>query len=136
VITVNTINGNIDNAIMSKVSGTEAKLKNISSGSKFEERLAEARGLTNEISPAVKNINFKSPAEKKLWDTCVEVESLFVAKMFKEMRNSVDKTEWINGGFAEEIFEDMLYDEYALQLSKNSSIGMAKMIYEEMSRNI
>jgi flagellar protein FlgJ len=133
---VNTINGNIDNAIMSKVSGTEAKLKNISSGSKFEERLAEARGLTNEISPAVKNINFKSPAEKKLWDTCVEVESLFVAKMFKEMRNSVDKTEWINGGFAEEIFEDMLYDEYALQLSKNSSIGMAKMIYEEMSRNI
>ncbi len=136
MITVNTINGNIDNAIMSKVSGTEAKLKNISSGSKFEERLAEARGLTNEISPAVKNINFKSPAEKKLWDTCVEVESLFVAKMFKEMRNSVDKTEWINGGFAEEIFEDMLYDEYALQLSKNSSIGMAKMIYEEMSRNI
>lgn len=133
---MNTINGNIDNAIMSKVSGTEAKLKNISSGSKFEERLAEARGLTNEISPAVKNINFKSPAEKKLWDTCVEVESLFVAKMFKEMRNSVDKTEWINGGFAEEIFEDMLYDEYALQLSKNSSIGMAKMIYEEMSRNI
>lgn len=135
-MTMNTINSNIDNAIMSKVSGTESKLKNISSGSQFEDRLAEARSLTNEVNPALKNKNFKSPAEKKLWDTCVEVESLFVAKMFKEMRNSVEKTEWINGGFAEEIFEDMLYDEYALQLSKNSSIGMAKMIYEEMSRNI
>ncbi len=133
---MNTINGNMDNAIMSKVSGTEAKLKNISSGSQFEDRLAEARGLSKEIDPAFENKSFKSPAEKKLWDTCIEVESLFVAKMFKEMRNSVEKTEWINGGFAEEIFEDMLYDEYALQVSKNSTIGMAKMIYEEMSRNL
>lgn len=133
---MNTITNNFDNAVMSKVSVAETKLKNISTGSKFEDKLAEARGLKNDINTTVKGKEFKSPAEKKLWDTCVEVESLFVAKMFKEMRNSVEKTEWINGGFAEEIFEDMLYDEYALQLSKNSSIGMAKMIYDEMSRNI
>ncbi len=39
----------------------------------------------------------------------------------------------MHGGFAEEIFEDMLYDEYALSLSKNSSIGLAKMVYDQLS---
>ena len=39
------------------------------------------------------------------------------------------------GGFAEEIFEDMLYDEYALNLPKNAGLGIGKMLYEELSRN-
>jgi flagellar protein FlgJ len=97
----------------------------------FENHLNEARKAAKEVTPGT-----KSPVHKKLWETCIEVESLFVAKMFKEMRNTVQKNDWLNGGFAEEIFEDMLYDEYALQLSKNSSIGMAKLVYDEMSRNI
>jgi len=52
------------------------------------------------------------------------------------MRKTVDKSDWLHGGYAEEIFEDMLYDEYALQISKNSNLGMAKMLYEELSKKI
>ncbi len=74
--------------------------------------------------------------DKKLMDACTEMESLFVAKMLKEMRNTVHKTGWINGGFAEEIFQDMLYDEYALSLSKNSSLGLSKMLYDELKRKL
>jgi len=72
--------------------------------------------------------------DKKLMDACVEMESIFVAKMLREMRNTVHKGEFINGGFAEEIFEDMLYDQYALNLSKNSNLGMAHMLYNELSK--
>jgi hypothetical protein len=70
--------------------------------------------------------------DKKLMDACMQMESLFVARMLKEMRNTVHKTGWINGGFAENIFEDMLYDEYALSLSKNSNLGLANMLYDQM----
>ncbi len=74
--------------------------------------------------------------EKRLRDACIEMESLLVGKMLKEMRKTVQKTGWMNGGFAEEIFEDMLYDEYAMSLSRNSNLGMAKMLYDELKRNV
>ncbi|OHD71054.1 MAG: hypothetical protein A2W19_08570 [Spirochaetes bacterium RBG_16_49_21] len=70
--------------------------------------------------------------DKKLMDTCIQMESLLVAKMLKEMRTTVHKTGWIDGGFAESIFEDMLYDEYALSLSKNSNLGLANMLYDQL----
>jgi Rod binding domain-containing protein len=73
---------------------------------------------------------------QRLWDTCLEMESLFVSKMLKEMRNSVQKSEWLHGGFAEDVFTDMLYDEYSLQISKNSNLGLARQLYDEMSRNL
>ncbi|TFH39654.1 MAG: cell division protein [Chrysiogenales bacterium] len=76
----------------------------------------------------------KTAEDKRLRDACVEMESLFVGKMLKEMRKTVHKSGWINGGFAEEIFEDMLYDEYALSLSKNSNLGLANMLYSELSQ--
>lgn len=127
---MNIIAGNIDNVLSSRISGSEKSLNRMNNAS-FENHLNEARKASRELTPGT-----KSPVHKKLWETCIEVESLFVAKMFKEMRNTVDKSDWLNGGFAEEIFEDMLYDEYALEVSKNSTIGMAKLVYDEMSRNI
>lgn len=72
--------------------------------------------------------------DEKLMHVCIEMESLFVARMLREMRNTVHKNALLHGGFAEEVFEDMLYDEYALRLSKTSNLGLAKMLYEELSK--
>ncbi len=74
--------------------------------------------------------------QKKLMDACRDMESLFVSKMLKEMRNSVQKNEWLHGGQAEEIFEDMLYDEYSKEISKNSNLGIAAMLYRELSAKL
>jgi hypothetical protein len=76
----------------------------------------------------------EAPVDKKLMDVCIETESIFVARMLKEMRKTVPKGEFLHGGFAEEIFEDMLYDEYALSLSKTANLGLAKTLYNELSR--
>jgi len=54
--------------------------------------------------------------------------------MLKEMRKTVQKGEMLHGGFAEEIFEDMLYDNYALEMSKTANMGLAKMLYGELSK--
>ena len=87
----------------------------------------------------IKNSNkLKTPPskviDKRLMDVCVQMESLFVSKMLKTMRNTVPKSDFINGGFAEEVFEDMLFDEYALSLSKNTKLGIAAMLYEDLSK--
>jgi len=78
--------------------------------------------------------NKKKPVDEKLMDVCTEMESLFVAKMLKEMRKTVHKNELLHGGFAEEIFEDMLYDKYALDISKKANLGLAHQLYNEMSK--
>lgn len=123
---MNTIQDLYTTKINSGVSQAENKLKNLESSAKFDNAVSDALNVNGK--------NVMNKQQKKLWDTCVEAESLFVGKMLKEMRKTVDKGEWLHGGHAEEIFEDMLYDEYSLQVSKNSNLGMAKMLYNELSR--
>ena len=112
-----------------KTSGDEQK----TGGMSFQETLTDA---VRTGGPAPSGTARHQKLEKRLWDTCIEMESLLVGKMLKEMRKSVPKTGWMHGGFAEEIFEDMLYDEYSMSLSRNSNLGMAKMLYDELSRKL
>ncbi len=100
-------------------------------GASFRDALDSAAGLSG---PRATGTTSKKAEDRRLRDACVEMESLLVGKMLKEMRKTVHKSGWINGGFAEEIFEDMLYDEYALSLSKNSNLGLADMLYTQLSR--
>ena len=117
----------IDNVLLkssvldSRVTSRSQMMSNQLTGTSFSDRLNDDLSKINKV-------------DEKLMDTCIEMESLFVAQMFKEMRKSVGKSDWIHGGFAEEVFQDMLYDEYSLMVSKNSRLGLAKMLYDEMSR--
>lgn len=71
--------------------------------------------------------------EKKLKKACIEMESLLVKQMLSVMRKAVPKTKLIHGGFAEEVFTDMLDDEYAMSMSRNHSFGLAKVLYSQLS---
>jgi flagellar protein FlgJ len=78
----------------------------------------------------------KDPYRKKLFDASVEFESMFVKLMLNQMRKTVEKQNMIHGGYAEDIFEDMLYDEYAKNISKNESLGIAEQIYTSMAKSL
>jgi hypothetical protein len=112
-----------------KTSGGEQKTGSMS----FHETLTDALRTGG---PVPKGTTGRQKLDKRLWDACIEMESLLVGKMLKEMRKTVPKTGWMHGGFAEEIFEDMLYDEYAMSLSRNSNLGMAKMLYNDLRRKL
>jgi len=118
----------VNNAVSGRVSSAENSLKKMESTGKFESELKTA---VAQHDPAKMD-----KTHKKLWDTCVEAESLFVGKMLKEMKKTVPKNEWLHGGHAEDIFEDMLYDQYSLSMSKNYNFGMAKLLYDDMSKRI
>lgn len=77
-----------------------------------------------------KTIDKSSP----LYEQCREFESIFINMMLKEMRSTVQKTGLLDGGQAEDIFSDMLYDEYAKDMAKVSGFGLADAVYLELVR--
>jgi len=125
---MNGIESVVNNAVSNRIKSAENSLNKMNGNDAFE---TELKSAVKQTDPAKMD-----KIHKKLWDTCVEAESLFVGKMLKEMKKTVPKNEWLHGGQAEDIFEDMLYDEYSLNMSKNYNFGMAKLLYDEMSRRI
>jgi Rod binding domain-containing protein len=125
---MNAIDSIMNNAVSGRIKPGESSLNKMNSKLDFK---SELKLSIDKIQPGAMDRQ-----HKKLWDACVEAESLFIGKMLKEMRKTVPKNEWLHGGQAEEIFEDMLYDEYALNMSKNYNFGMAKLLYDEMSRRL
>jgi len=89
---------------------------------------ASASGPVHLGSP--KAIDRKSP----LYDQCLEFESIFTKMMLKEMRKTVDRSDDIlSGGFAEEIYTDMLDDEYSKSMSKAARFGLADLLYRQLA---
>lgn len=74
----------------------------------------------------------KGISNKSLYNACVDFESLFVKQMLNSMRSTIDKSSLLDGGMAQNIFEDMLYDEYANQISKSQSLGLATKMYNQL----
>ena len=69
----------------------------------------------------------------KLYEQCVELEIFLVKTLISSMRNTVQKSGFIDEGFAGKMYEDMLYDEYARDFAKNANFGMAEMAYLELT---
>jgi flagellar protein FlgJ len=124
----NSINGLISNLSGNRSKSVEDRISNINKKS-FDKTLEKSLQMNEKKNNTISKIK-----DKKLMNVCVEMESIFVAKMLKEMRKTVHKNDMFHGGFAEEIFEDMLYDQYSLQVSKESNLGLAKMLYDDLSR--
>ena len=72
--------------------------------------------------------------ESKLYATCREFEAIFIKQMLNVMRKTVDKSGLLDGGQAEEIFEDMLYDEYAKKMADTAGFGLSDTIYKQLSQ--
>ena len=57
-------------------------------------------------------------------------EELFVHQLLQVMRESVPKTNLLDGGRGEEIFQDMLDEEYAKIITENRAFGLSNIIFE------
>lgn len=71
-------------------------------------------------------------AKLELKKACQAMESVFIEQMLKQMRKNVQKTKLLDGGFAEDVFSDMLYTEYAQKMAESDSIGLGKMMYKNL----
>jgi flagellar protein FlgJ len=99
--------------------------------------------LPNRQLPRVGSTQVQNPANgargksridksSELYKVSQEFEAIFIKQMLNVMRKSVSKTGLLDGGMAEEIFEDMLYDEYAKKMAESGSFGIADMIFRQL----
>jgi flagellar protein FlgJ len=95
------------------------------------------QGLMKKRISTVTDARSGSSGEKdeNLYKACVEFESLFIKQMLDAMRQTVTKSGLIGGGMAEEIFEDFLYDEYAMKMAETAGFGLSDTLYNQLSRN-
>jgi flagellar protein FlgJ len=69
----------------------------------------------------------------KLYEQCLALETFLVKTLVSGMRKTVMKSELIDTGFAGEMYEDMLYDEYTKNFTKNANFGLAETAYLELT---
>ncbi len=82
------------------------------------------------------NSKLSSKENSKLKQACSDFEAIFIKQMLNSMKKTINKTKLIDGGMSEDIFEDMLFDEYAAKMSANSNLGLAKQMYSQLSKTI
>lgn len=114
-------NLSIGTANLNKLNNTKKEYQNY--GTKFS------------VENTSENAN-KEFQKKRLREVSEDFESLMINQMLKEMRKTVNKSGLVDGGMAEEIFEDMLYDEYAKEFSKTKTFGLAEIIYNKMEKYV
>lgn len=110
---INSINGNLSNFI---AESTAAK----SETDQFQKLLEEAQASENDT---------------ELKEACKEFESYFVKQMYSVMRNTVPEGTLTEKSHGREIFEDMLDEEYAEQASEGRGVGIADMLYRQLSKS-
>ncbi len=76
-----------------------------------------------------RNIDVKKLSNEEILKVSREFESIFINQLFKSMRKTIQKSDWLNGGLKQEIFEDMLYEEYSKKIAHSGGIGLGDMVY-------
>lgn len=76
----------------------------------------------------------RSGEPDRLREVSREFEALFIDQMLNSMRQTIHKeNDILDGGMAQGIFEDMLYQEYSRIMAKTGSLGLAEMVYRDLS---
>jgi flagellar protein FlgJ len=110
----------------------------VQGGSSFAETLQNARNAArlpagSSDAPRITAGTAHIDKTSKLYEQCMELEIFLVKNLITSMRSTVQKSGLIDEGFAGKIYEDMLYDEYARDFTKNANFGLAGQAYLELS---
>ncbi|MGE4543803.1 MAG: rod-binding protein [Pedobacter sp.] len=102
--------------------------------------------MSNIINPAVSLAAFggqtqniassKKDEAAGLRKSCQDFEAVMLKTMLKEMRSTVPKDGLLDEGSDREMFQDLMDQEVAVQMSRNQGIGIAESLYKQLSKNL
>ncbi|MFP4153971.1 MAG: rod-binding protein [Alkalispirochaeta sp.] len=101
--------------------------------------MSDVMGLTNGSGNLaqlqLQNLRYDLPDgtdEDRLRTVAEDFEAIFIKQMLESMRSTLDpENRLVDTGMAGEIYEDMLYDEYAQTMAKSGGFGLADMIVNQ-----
>ncbi|MDR0466604.1 MAG: rod-binding protein, partial [Deltaproteobacteria bacterium] len=102
---------------------------------KMKNSAQETREHAFMMEAVKKNLMPPPDKEKKLRESCEGFESIFIQKMWEQMRATIPESGLLTG--REEKFWQSMYDqELAKTMSGAGGIGLADMMYEQLSRTL
>ncbi|WP_300707824.1 rod-binding protein [uncultured Desulfovibrio sp.] len=110
--------------------------------SMMQASLGQSQGRQLELQHKVRGLNESASSrltpeqkERKLREACQGFESIFIQKMWQQMRATLPQ-----GGLLhsrdEKMWQDMYDQELAKSMASAGGIGLADMMYEQLSRNL
>jgi len=98
------------------------------------ERTTRAQNEADQDSKTGVSGSGKTEIDKtdKLYQLCLELETFLVKNLLNGMRNTIQKSGLIDDSYAGKMYEDMLYDEYAKDFTKNANFGLAEQAYLQL----
>ncbi len=97
---------------------------------------ATVYGSRNYSYPLAGPQSHKPAVDRKseLYKVSQDFEALFIKQMLDVMRKTLHKEDdLLGGGLGQDVYEDMLYDQYAKKMAATAQFGLADMIYRQMS---
>ena len=90
----------------------------------------------NRITRLNKSSAPESTEQMKLKEAADGFEELFTHKLMQVMRSSTPKSGILSGGRGEEIFQDMLDENYSKIITKSGALGLSKVIYDNAKESL
>ncbi|MFP4020034.1 MAG: rod-binding protein [Halanaerobium sp.] len=83
-----------------------------------------------------KNLDSSAKDEAELEEVAQEFSSIFIEKMFGSMKKTLPEDKMIDGGYAEEVFSDMLYKEYSQMAGKQGMLAELNQALVKQLKNL
>lgn len=92
-----------------------------------------------QLANSVKNRDFSNASDEELMGVCKQFESYFVEQVLKQSMSVFTEGEQTDSGAMATLtsyYKDNLMTEYAGKITEREDLGLAKILYEQMKRNI
>jgi peptidoglycan hydrolase FlgJ len=103
------------------INNTLDNTKNKVTDDSFESRLKNAMGTKD---------------EKELKKACNDFEGIMMNMMYKEMKATIQKSSLMPKDSGTDIFNSMLDDELMKEASKTQGMGLADILYKQLSKQL
>ncbi len=99
--------------------------------------MIDSIGPTNLAQLQFQNLRYDLPEGSeatRLREVASDFEAIFIKQMLDSMRDTLNpENRLVDTGMAGEIYDDMLYDEYARIMSRTGGLGLADLIVNQLS---
>lgn len=89
---------------------------------------------TSSLKNKLSEIENGESTDEEMLEVCKEFEAYLMEKVMKQMKETMTDSEEEENDYLS-YFGDMMYQEYAKQITENGELGLAQQLYESMKRN-
>jgi peptidoglycan hydrolase FlgJ len=93
--------------------------------------------INKTVKPLERSAPASRPGEKKLdreklKKACSDFEALFLARMLKQMRQSIPQNGLLGNGPGKEIYQSLMDQELAKKISQRGGVGLGENLYRQV----